>query len=136
MIITLRQFALAIHILLGIMWVGGIMSVGWGVFPATKHVPLATRRTFLQPLMKQTHLIFSAIGLGVITTDVLLGTMLGPLKTVEDVLTIPYGQKWLLALIVAFITLLWGVVFGYRKTMHVLDDDILGNVLLLEMKAH
>lgn len=29
-----------------------------------------------------------------------------------------------------------GSRFRVSKTMHVLDDDILGNVLLLEMKAH
>lgn len=33
---AIYQIVLGIHILLGIAWVGGILFVGWGVFPVAK----------------------------------------------------------------------------------------------------
>jgi copper resistance protein D len=121
----IHQFFLGVHIFLGIIWVGGILFVGWGVYPAAKTIKVAEQRQFLLSLMKRTHLIFTLVGAGVITTGILLGTVLGPIKSFDILWNTAYGNLWLTALIIGLITLLWGVFVGYRQTMKVLSDDTL-----------
>ncbi|WP_085992878.1 hypothetical protein [Oceanobacillus senegalensis] len=61
----MRQILLIIHITLGVLWAGGIMFIGWGVFPASLSISLNNQRKFLIQLMKSTHHFFTLIGLGV-----------------------------------------------------------------------
>lgn len=117
MIWTLHQAVLALHILLAITWVGGVLFVAWGVFPASHILTYENQRLFLQKMMKNTHWILTSIGIGVIASGIMLGTLLGPIRSYDTLFGTPYGQKWLTAIIVGIITLIWGVVVGYREAM-------------------
>lgn len=121
----IRTILLVVHILLGITWVGGILFIGWGVFPATLQLSLKNQRFFLIKLMKWSHHLFSIIGFFVIVTGVLLGTAFGPLHSIDAILHTRYGHIWLTALIISIITLLWGIFVGYREMMIIFTNDYL-----------
>src|SRR5690625_3676027 len=104
MLLYARQFVLTIHILLGIMWVGGVLFVGWGVYPAVKKMKILDQRFFLYSMMKHTHILFSLLGAGVIFTGILLGTTFGPIKQWEDLVNTSYGSMFLTALIIGIVT--------------------------------
>lgn len=117
----LRQFLLFIHILLAVIWFGGVLFVGWGVFPASQKLKPTIQREFLSHLMFWIHWPLTITGLSVITTGIILGTFLGPLKTWNNILLTSYGHLFSTAFIVAILTLLWGVFIGYKHTMSVLS---------------
>lgn len=118
----LRQLLLGFHILLGIIWFGGVLFVGWGVFPASQKLQPTAQREFLSQLMAWVHWPFSLTGIGVIVTGIILGTIGGPLKSWEAVLTTSYGHLFTTAFIVAVVTLLWGMFIGYNHTMKVFSQ--------------
>src|SRR5690625_7652970 len=112
---AMRELILVLHIFLAIIWAGGIMFIGWGVFPASLKLPLAKQRYFLISLMKSTHHLFSLAGFFVIITGILLGTVFGPIRTWDYLWSTTYGNIFVVALLIGIITLLWGIVVGYRE---------------------
>src|SRR5699024_12871696 len=44
MLWEVRQILLIVHILLAIIWVGGVLVVGWGVFPAARTLMYIDKR--------------------------------------------------------------------------------------------
>lgn len=119
----LRQLLLGIHIFLGIIWFGGVLFIGWGVFPASNKLKPSTQREFLSHLMNWVHLPFTFVGVGVIATGTILATIGGPLKSWDAVISTTYGQLYSTALIVAVFTLLWGIFVGYRYAMHIFSNQ-------------
>lgn len=112
-----------LHILLAIIWVGGLLFMGWGVFPAVNILKVPEQRLFLKTIMQRSHWKFSLVGAGVIITGILLGTVAGPIDNWSDVWHTRYGNIWFIALVIGIITLLWGVFVGYRQSMKVLSND-------------
>lgn len=122
MLWDIRQLLLAFHIFLAILWVGGVLFVGWGVFPAAQFLGYEIQRKFFHSLMQWTHWLFTALGSVVILTGILLGTAFGPISSWNNVFQTTYGNIWFTALIVGIFTLLWGVIIGYRYSMHVFNN--------------
>src|SRR5699024_3580316 len=122
---SLFQIVLAIHILFAIIWVGGVLFVGWGVYPTANKLPLDIRRQFLRDLLAWTHHLFTLTGLIVIMTEIILGTVLGPIRTWNILFSTSYGHTWLMALIIATLTLTWGVFIGYRHALSVISNNAL-----------
>ena len=118
-----HQIVLSIHILLGIAWVGGILFVGWGVFPVAKNLNHLSRQKFLVSLMQWVHHKFTLIGSGVIFTGILLGSVLGPVRQLDTALNSAYGHSLIMAFAVGILTLLWGTFVSYRFSMRVLTHD-------------
>jgi putative copper export protein len=121
--IHLREVILFVHILLGIVWFGGILFVGWGGYPAAGKLPVREQRLFLYTMLKHSHLLFTLAGIGVIATGIMLGTALGSLHSWTMVTSTHYGQLFLLAGGIATFALLWGVMVSYSYTMHLLKND-------------
>src|SRR5699024_4507348 len=121
----LRQILLSIHILLAIVWVGGVLFIGWGVYPASRKLAPQQQRIFLKSLMEWTHRLLTLAGIGVITTGILLGTAAGPLQSFHDIWHTTYGNIWVSALIISLLTLAWGIFVGYRHSLKVLGNDSL-----------
>ena len=117
-----HQIILTLHITLAIIWVGGLMFIGWGVFPAIRHMKFVDQREFLLALMKWSHRLFTLAGLGVILTGMILGTLLGPIKSWGAIWHTTYGNLWVTALIVACLALTWGVLVGYKLMIKTLTD--------------
>lgn len=133
MIWTMYQTVLWLHIVIAILWVGGVMFVGWAVYPASNKLDRAQQRTFLTALMKHTHWLFVIEGIGVIFTGILLGTILGPIDQWSDLYTTMYGRKFIAAFFLAVFVLLWGSLIGFRKTMNVLEDNTIWNLAKKDM---
>lgn len=120
----IHYIVLATHILLGIMWVGGILFVGWAVFPVTNKMDYSSRQSFLVKLMQWVHHRFAAIGIAVIGTGILLGSVLGPVRSLETAFHTSYGQHLTLALVIGVVTLLWGVLVSYKFSMKILKHPV------------
>lgn len=121
----MREIILLIHILLAIVWAGGIMFIGWGVYPASLKLSLSIQRQFLIFLMKWSHHFLTLAGFFVVVTGILLGTVLGPIHSWNTLWNTTYGNIWLAALSIGIFTLLWGIFIGYREMMHIFTDDFL-----------
>lgn len=120
----LRDILLGIHVFAAIVWVGSVLFVGWGVFPAAKTLPVWERQRFLLKLMQHSHRPFTIAGIVVIISGILLGTVTGPLHSIHAVVTTTYGRVWLSALLVALFVLLWGSLVSYRYTIKKLKDPV------------
>ncbi|WP_160141775.1 hypothetical protein [Salicibibacter halophilus] len=120
---TLYQSVLWVHIFLAIIWVGGLLFIGWGVFPAVKKLTVRAQRQALAVILKHSHHLFSLAGIGVILTGIVLGTILGPVQSWETIWHTTYGNLWFTALITGILTLLWGTFVGYRRALNVLAND-------------
>lgn len=118
----MRQILLGIHIFLAIVWVGGVLFIGWGVFPSVRKMAFAKQRQFLLALIQWSHGLLTAAGVGVIVTGIILGTIAGPIKQWGDLWNTSYGSIWLTAFLIATITLLWGVFIGYKQSVKVFLD--------------
>ncbi|WP_044161226.1 hypothetical protein [Virgibacillus sp. MSP4-1] len=124
----IHQTVLSIHIFLAIIWVGGILFVGWGIYPAIQSLSIPNQRQFLFVLMKKTHLWLTLAGSGVVLTGILLGTVLGPVRTWNTLWSTTYGNIWLTALVVGLFTLAWGIFVGYKQTMQMLNNDTIWKI--------
>lgn len=124
----MRQILLVIHIFLGIIWVGGILFVGWGVYPTVRKLKVSDQRTFLMSLMDWTHRLFTLVGLAVILTGILLATAFGPIKEWSYLCTTTYGSIFLAALIIGIATLSWGTLVAHKYTKKVLNDQSIWNM--------
>lgn len=121
----IRPFLLGLHILCASVWVGGVLFIGWGVYPVAIKMRPSRQQSFLSSLLKWSHLPLTAAGSGVMVTGFLLGTVAGPIRRWEDLWRLEYGQLWLISLIVGLTVLAWGALVGYRTAMRVLGDDSL-----------
>ncbi|MFZ3578417.1 hypothetical protein [Virgibacillus sp. DJP39] len=110
----IRQLLLVIHIFLAIVWVGGVLFTGWGVFPAAQMLTYNIQQQFFLALIKWTHWLFIGVGSFVILTGILLGTVAGPINTWNDVWNTSYGNTWFTTLITSLATLMWGTFVAYR----------------------
>ncbi|WP_088009534.1 hypothetical protein [Indiicoccus explosivorum] len=125
---TLRELVLGIHVFLGIVWVGGVLFVGWGVFPAVRAMDYRNQQRFLLSLMRWTHKVFTLSGAGVIVTGIFLGTVFGPIQSMGTASLSPYGHHFVLALVVGSLTLAWGTLVSYPHAISVLSKTVLWNM--------
>lgn len=120
-----HQWLLVVHIFFSVVWVGGILFIGWGVSPAAKDLLPQDRRSFFLALMQRTHRLFIMAGSGVIVSGLLLGTVTGPIHNWHAVWHTTFGLLWFLALTIASLTLFWGGFVSYRKSIALFADRII-----------
>lgn len=118
----MHHILLSLHIILAIVWVGGVLFVGWGVYPAAKILPFEIQRQFFLSLIHWTHWLFTIAGSGVILTGILLGTALGPIRHWNDIWQTNFGSTWIAALIIALVVLCWGILIGYKYSLKVFSN--------------
>lgn len=122
---TIHQLVLGLHILLAIAWSGGILFVGWGVFPSVKKLDFLQQQRMLTALMERIHHLLTLLGSLVIVTGILLGTVLGPIKSLDALWQTSFGHKFALALLIGMLALFWGANISYRFTMKLLRKSTL-----------
>ena len=96
-----------LHILLAILWFGNSLSLATITIPAISRLPLVRQQEIGALLGEQGVRVIDIVAPAVIILGVIRGTLLGPIKGVDDLLGI-YGLTWLVALVVATATFLWG----------------------------
>jgi hypothetical protein len=97
-----------LHIVLGIIWFGNALVVALILIPTLNPLPILTQRDIGQRYGDRATRIINVVGPTVIALGIIRGTLLGPIKSVEDVLGMAYGITWLVALITAVGVFLWG----------------------------
>ena len=97
-----------LHVLLAILWFGNSLSLAVVTIPALGKLPLVRQQEVGAELGKRGMRVFDIVGPAVIILGLLRGTLFGPIKDLNGLLGTAYGLTFLLALIVATATFLWG----------------------------
>jgi uncharacterized membrane protein len=97
-----------LHVLLGIVWFGYSLALAVFVIPAVSSLPITTQRQIGAALTKHATPIIDALMPAIVVLGFIRGTFLGPIDSVTDVFTTAYGITWLVALVAAIATYLWG----------------------------
>jgi hypothetical protein len=96
-----------LHVLLGITWFGAAITGNLIVIPALTKLPLDRQREFGGGYGEQAGRVLTVAASGVIIMGILRGTVFGQIRSTDALLT-TYGITWLVALVVATATFLWG----------------------------
>jgi len=97
-----------LHILLGIIWFGNSLVVAAILIPSLNPLPIPIQREVGSRYGERATRLFNVIVPVLIVLGVVRGTVLGPIKDAGDVLGTPYGVTWLVALVAAIATFVWG----------------------------
>lgn len=98
-----------LHVLLGITWFGSVLATNLIFIPTINRFPLDRQREVGGEYGRLAARILPPVAMGVIALGIIRGTLLGPIKDL-DMLTSQYGITWLVALVAATLTFLWGEV--------------------------
>jgi uncharacterized membrane protein len=109
-----------LHVLLGIIWFGNSLVVAAILIPSLNPLPIPMQREVGSRYGERATHLFDILVPAVIILGVVRGTLLGPIKDVGEVLGMPYGITWLVALIAVIATFLWGriVINGALRRMN------------------
>jgi hypothetical protein len=97
-----------LHVLLGILWFGYSLALAVFFIPAISALPIPVQRQIGEGLAKRATPILDVVVPTIIVLGIIRGTLLGPIESVGDVFGTPYGITWLVALVAAVATFLWG----------------------------
>ena len=112
----------ALHILPGVIWLGGAVFMNVVVLPALLALPVIeqramARRVIFGPERMMIGAALLAAGLGIVR-----GTMYGPIDSL-DALTTPYGITWSAAVVITVMVFAVGGTLTSRTAHALLDDD-------------
>jgi hypothetical protein len=97
-----------LHVLLGIIWFGNSLVLALFLIPTLNTMPIPVQRDVGGRYGERSTRIIDVIAPLIIILGFIRGTFLGPIHTVGDVFARPYGITWLVALLAAIATFLWG----------------------------
>jgi uncharacterized membrane protein len=109
-----------LHVLLGILWFGNALVLAVITIPALNRLPIPTQREFGQSMGHIASRLFTIVAPAVILLGIIRGTFLGPIKDLDDLFGTAYGITWLVALVAATATFLWGklMIEGALRVMN------------------
>ncbi len=97
-----------LHVLLGIVWFGNSLVVAAILIPSLNRLPIPTQREVGARYGERATRVFDFVVPGVILLGIVRGTLFGPIKSLDVVFGSSYGITWLVALVAAIATFLWG----------------------------
>ena len=97
-----------LHVLLAILWFGNTLSLATITIPALSRLPLVRQQEIGAQLGERGARVIDVVAPAVIVLGIVRGTLLGPLKDADALLGTAYGVTWLVALVVAIATFVWG----------------------------
>jgi uncharacterized membrane protein len=97
-----------LHVLLGILWFGSTLYINLILIPAVLPLPREKQQEISAQVSPLTHRVLQPAAILTILLGVIRGTFLGPLHSVQDVISTKYGVTWLLALVGALILYIFG----------------------------
>lgn len=106
-----------LHVLGGIFWFGGTLFLNVVVIPAVIRLPLERQRDVGRSLSAQLGRIVAPVAMATILLGILRGTVFGPLKSHDALVGTAYGLTWLVGLIAALATMLWGARSSTRSCL-------------------
>ena len=96
-----------LHILFGILWFGASLTGNFIFVPAISKLPLDRQREVAASYGEVASRVLTFAAMAVITLGILRGTVFGSIQSL-DALGTTYGLTWLVGLIAAIATFLWG----------------------------
>jgi uncharacterized membrane protein len=99
-----------LHVVLAILWFGGILFSDFILIPAFDTLPLATRRAATAAIGVRANKVLPPAAMAVIALGIVRGTVFGPIKSIDALFGTAYGITWLVALLVS----IGVVVFAIR----------------------
>ena len=108
-----------LHVLVGIFWFGNAIAVAAILIPAISTLPIPTQRQVGGRYADIAERMFKVVAPAVIILGIVRGTLFGPIGSL-DALTTTYGLTWLIGLVAAIATFLWGlyVIGGAAQVMN------------------
>ena len=97
-----------LHVLLAILWFGNSLSLAAVIIPALNRLPLVNQQQVGAVLGERGVRVFDVVGPAVIILGLLRGTVFGQIRDANALFGTAYGLTFLVALIVATATFLWG----------------------------
>lgn len=109
-----------LHVLLGILWFGYSLSLAVIIIPAINRLAITRQREIGEYLGERGESVINFVGPAVIGLGFIRGTWLGQLHSLGDVFGSTYGLTWLVGLLAATATFLWGrfVIGGALNAMN------------------
>jgi hypothetical protein len=98
------------HVLLGILWFGTVLSLDVIVIPAINRLPIVAQRDVSSAIAARATPLFHVVVPTIIILGMIRGTLLGPIRSVDALLGTAYGLTWLVALAATVGTYLWGLL--------------------------
>lgn len=97
-----------LHMVTAIFWFGGTMFTNFVLGPAIQRSSAAAGGEVGAQIGIQATRVIRPVATLAIVLGFLRGTVWGPLKSASDVLNSGYGHWWLIALLLAIATYVWG----------------------------
>jgi uncharacterized membrane protein len=96
------------HVLLGVLWFGTVLSLDVIVIPAINRLPIVTQRDISSQIGARATPIFKVVVPAIILLGIVRGTVLGPIKDLDALLGSAYGWTWLASLVLTLGVYAWG----------------------------
>jgi copper resistance protein D len=88
-----------VHVLAGILWLGGFAAINFLVFPSMMALPPEQQRRYGRAISPRLSRYFSIVAGTVMLFGLIRGTLLGPIKGLDILFGTAYGLTWIAALI-------------------------------------
>jgi hypothetical protein len=108
------------HILLGVTWFGGTVYRSLIVLPGLASLSRAEGDHLMRTVQERHETWLLAVGCLVIGIGILLGAVVGPIQTSEDLLSL-YGLTWASSLLLGASLLIWEIFVVSPVTTTLLD---------------
>lgn len=122
-----------LHVLCGMFWLGGTLYLNFVVIPTISGLPLAAQRLASQRLQQISSRVIEPAAILVILLGLVRGIVLGPVRSLDFVLSTAYGWTFLLAFLATVATYLWGK-FVLSREAEKLSQEPVDEALLAEGK--
>jgi uncharacterized membrane protein len=97
-----------LHVITAVMWFGTTLFLDLILIPTLTTFPISQQREFNAKLIPNMVRIIAPTALAVVILGLLRGTVFGPIKSFEFLFGTTYGWTFLIALLLAVATILWG----------------------------
>lgn len=121
-----------LHVLLGIIWFGNSLILALILIPTLNALPIPVQRDVGGRYGERSTRLFDVVVPLIVVLGFIRGTLLGPIDSVSDVFASPYGITWLVALVAATATFMWGrmVIVPAVRHMDAIPLDAQGGATL------
>ncbi|HEX3270436.1 MAG TPA: hypothetical protein VHR15_07285, partial [Ktedonobacterales bacterium] len=97
-----------LHVITAVMWFGTTLFLDLILIPTLTTFPISQQREFNARLIPNMVRIIAPTALAVVILGLLRGTVFGPVKSLDYLFGTAYGWTFLIALLLAVGTILWG----------------------------
>jgi uncharacterized membrane protein len=104
-----------LHVITAVMWFGTTLFLDLILVPTLTTFPISQQREFNAKLIPNMVRIIAPTALAVVILGLLRGTVFGPVKSFSYLFGTAYGWTFLIALLLAVGTILWGQLITGRN---------------------